>query len=305
MGGFLKNGTWHTSEDWENDGDGHFERQASTFRDGVADVASKRYHLYVSYACPWASRTLMVRAMKGLEDAIEVSVVHPFMGDDGWAFRPDDDDASTNDPVLGASFLRELYVAADASFTGRVTVPVLWDRERRTIVNNESSDIIRMFDRDFQSLATRDVVLYPEDRRDAIDAVTDDIYEPINNGVYRCGFATSQEAYEQAFEELFSALERYDRLLGEQPYLCGDEPTLADVCMFTTLIRFDPVYYVHFKCNGRLVAQHDNLPGYVERVRALPGVESTIHLGHIKRHYYESHEHINPQRIVAKGPLGG
>ncbi len=304
MGGFLKNGTWHTRDHWENDDDGHFERQATTFRDQVKDVAPGRYHLYVSYACPWACRTLMVRAMKGLEDAISVSVVHHFMGDDGWAFRPDEDEASTEDPVLGAHFLREIYVAADASFTGRVTVPVLWDRERRTIVNNESSDIIRILDRDFHGLATRELVLYPEEKRDAIDAVTKDIYEPINNGVYRCGFATTQKAYDQAFGELFEALARYDRALGDQPFLCGEEPTLADLCMFTTLIRFDPVYYVHFKCNGRLVAQFDHLPGYVERMRALPGVESTIHLDHIKRHYYGSHEHINPQRIVANGPLG-
>ncbi|HHH27696.1 MAG TPA: glutathione S-transferase family protein [Polyangiaceae bacterium] len=305
MGGFLKNGTWHTSSDWENDDDGHFERQATTFRDEVTDVAPGRYHLYVSYACPWACRTLMVRAMKGLEDVISVSVVHHFMGDDGWAFRPDEDEASTEDHVLGADSLREIYLAADASFTGRVTVPVLWDRERRTIVNNESSEIIRMLDRDFHELATRDVVLYPEARRGAIDAMTEAFYEPVNNGVYRCGFASSQKAYEKAFTELFDALAHYDELLGRQTFLCGEQPTLADVCMFTTLIRFDPVYYVHFKCNGRLIAQFDHLPKYVARVRALPGVESTIHLDHIKRHYYASHPHINPRRIVAKGPLGG
>ena len=246
----------------------------------------------------------MVRAMKGLEDAISVSVVHHFMGDDGWAFRPGDDEASTADPILGADYLREIYIAADASFTGRVTVPVLWDRQERTIVNNESSDIIRMLDRDFHALATRDVVLYPEVTRDSIDAVTEDIYSPINNGVYRCGFATTQKAYDEAFGALFDALDRYDDLLGGQPFLCGEQPTLADVCMFTTLVRFDPVYYVHFKCNGRLIAQYDHLPEYVARVRALPGIESTIHLGHIKRHYYASHEHINPRRIVAKGPLG-
>jgi putative glutathione S-transferase len=301
MSGMLREGEWVTKSDWKKSGDGSFQREPTTFRDPVTDVAPGRYHLYVSYACPWACRTLMVRALKGLEGAISVSVVHPFMGDDGWAFDPDEPRCDA-DPIHGARFLREVYLAADPKFTGRVTVPVLWDREEETIANNESSDIIRFFDRDFHELAVSDLVLYPESHKDRIDEVMEAIYQPINNGVYRCGFAGSQAAYDRAFAELFEALDHYDALLSNQRYLCGDRLTLADVCMFTTLVRFDPVYYVHFKCNGRLIADYDNLSGYLRELYQLPGVADTVSFDHIKRHYYRSHRNINPTQIVAGGP---
>lgn len=302
MTGMLKDGEWLTKSEWKKAEDGSFERQPTTFRDAPDGVAPGRYHLYVSYACPWACRALAVRALEGLGDAISVTVVRPFMGEDGWELGGDDEPLCNPDPILGARYLREIYLAADPKFTGRVTVPLLWDRERRTIVNNESSDIIRFLDRDFRHLAGRDVVLYPERDRERIDEVMDAIYDPINNGVYRCGFAGSQKAYERAFDELFEALDHYDELLGSQRYLCGDRVTLADICLFTTLVRFDPVYYVHFKCNGRLVAQYDNLPGYLRELYQLPGMADTVVMDHIKRHYYGSHAHLNPRQIVAAGP---
>ncbi len=307
MGGFLSNGEWVTKEKWENTEDGHFKRQTSSFRDWVKDDGdfepqSGRYHLYVSYACPWAHRTLIIRALKGLEDAISVSVVHYFMGDDGWTF--DDGPGVVQDPILEADHLRELYQEADPDYSGRVTVPLLWDRETHTAVNNESREILRMFDVAFDDFATRDVDLNPEGYHDQIEEAMDAIYEPINNGVYRCGFAGTQEAYEESFDTLFEALDHWDAHLEDNRYLCGPVLTEADICMFTTLVRFDPVYYVHFKCNGRHIYEYPNLSGYLREIYQLPGVADTVDMHHIKNHYYSSHENLNPKRFVARGPLG-
>jgi putative glutathione S-transferase len=309
MGGFLRDGEWITKEKWEQSEDGHFKRQVSVFRDWITQDPEARfqpgrgrYHLYVSLACPWAHRTLIVRALKGLEDAISVSVVEPYMGDDGWTFDPDHDDASTPDHLFGFDALRHVYTKADPTFSGRVTVPVLWDRETHTIVNNESSEIIRMLDQTFGELSTRDAVLYPEPLRAEIDAATDAIYEPINNGVYRCGFASKASAYAESFEALFDALDHWDAHLATRRYMVGDQLTLADVCMFTTLVRFDPVYYVHFKTNRQLIAQFPNLSGYVRDIYQTPGVAETVDLFHIKQHYYRSHTQLNPKGFVPLGP---
>jgi putative glutathione S-transferase len=309
MGGFLRDGEWITKEKWEQSEDGHFKRQVSVFRDWITQGPEARfqpgrgrYHLYVSLACPWAHRTLIVRALKGLEDAISVSVVEPYMGDGGWTFDPDHDDASTPDHLFGFDALRHVYTKADPTFSGRVTVPVLWDRETHTIVNNESSEIIRMLDQTFGELSTRDAVLYPEPLRAEIDAATDAIYEPINNGVYRCGFASKASAYAESFEALFDALDHWDAHLATRRYMVGDQLTLADVCMFTTLVRFDPVYYVHFKTNRQLIAQFPNLSGYVRDIYQTPGVAETVNLFHIKQHYYRSHTQLNPKGFVPLGP---
>lgn len=305
MGGRLVDGEWTTKEDWEKSKDGSFARQESAFRDhiepgGRYDVSAGRYHLYVSYACPWAHRTLIARALLGLEDAIDVSIVHPFMGDHGWEFRPADDADATADMLHGARHLYDVYTRADSDFTGRVTVPVLWDRAEGTIVNNESREILRMF-RALRPLGN-DVDLCPDDLRPTIDDTLDAIYEPINNGVYRCGFAGTQEAYERAFATLFEALAHWDEVLADRRYLCGDRFTEADICMYTTLIRFDPVYYVHFKCNGRLIRQFPHLSGYLRELWQMPALAETTNLRHIKEHYYTSHPALNPKRFVPVGP---
>ncbi len=305
--GKMIEGTWR-SDTWIRNQQGEFRREPTTFRDPIeADddatyrVEADRYHLYVSYACPWAHRTLIVRALMGLEDAIGVSVVHPHMLEDGWSFDTDFDGA-TGDRIGNRQFLRHLYSDADPNYTGRVTVPVLWDTERETIVNNESREIIRNFSTQFRELATNGVDLYPEKVRDEIDEVIDAIYEPINNGVYRSGFATTQEAYDDAVTELFEALQRWDDHLQDNRYLCGDVFTEADVCMFTTLIRFDPVYYGHFKCNIKHVYEFDNLWNYTLEIYQMPGIAETCRFDHIQSHYYYSHETINPTRIVPRGP---
>jgi putative glutathione S-transferase len=224
------------------------------------------------------------------------------MGEDGWEIRPDDDPEATADPIHGATKLREVYVAADSSFTGRVTVPVLWDRETKTIVNNESREILRMFATVMKPLGTEDRDLSPESLRPAIDAAMDRFYQPVNNGVYRCGFAGTQKAYEKAFGELFAELDHWEGVLGEQRFTCGDQLTEADIALFTTLVRFDPVYYVHFKCNGRLIQQYPNLSGFLRDVYQAPGVKETVSVRHIKQHYYTSHESVNPKRFVPVGP---
>ena len=303
MSGLLRDGVWVRESDWETDESGKFQRQQSVFRGRVSprDVAPGRYRLYVSYACPWAHRTLIGRSLKGLGEVIPVTAVHPLMLDEGWELRNDDGEPEP-EPELGATTLREIYVAADPRFNGRVTVPVLWDREARTIVNNESREILEMLDGPFAALATREHDLYPEGLRDRIDEIIDAIYEPINNGVYRCGFAGNQRAYEEAFAELFAALDRWDQALSSQPYLCGEQATAADICLFTTLFRFDPVYYVHFKCNQRRIVDYRHLRGFVRRFYQLPGVAATCRLDHIKRHYYGSHRQLNPKQIVPLGP---
>jgi putative glutathione S-transferase len=306
MGGRLVEGTWK-SGGWEPDEEGRFRREATRFRgrlsnDGSTEFPAEagRYHLYVSYACPWAHRTLLVRKLRGLESAISVSVVHPHMGDDGWAF---DEDPELRDALFGSRYLRDVYLRADPRFTGRVTVPVLWDKERNTIVCNESRLIIRGFDTALLELGNPEITFCPPGQAEAIDRVLDDIYEPINNGVYRAGFAGSQQAYDEAVAELFDALDRYDRLLGERRYLLGEQITEADWCLFTTLLRFDVVYHYHFKCNLRRIADYPHLSGYLRDLYQVPGVAETCRFDHIKSHYFWSHPQVNPTRIVPRGPL--
>ncbi|MGU3540058.1 glutathione S-transferase family protein [Methylobacterium sp. A54F] len=307
--GMLVDGAWQDRwYDTKSTG-GRFERKQSAFRNWVtADgspgpsgsggfpSAAGRYHLYVSLACPWAHRTLIVRALKGLEDAISVSVVDPHMGGEGWVFG--DSPGATPDPIGGAQRLYEVYLRADPRYTGRVTVPVLWDRERDTIVSNESAEIIRMLNAAFGGTGPD---LYPAALREAIDAVNARVYDRVNNGVYKAGFATTQAAYAEAFEALFAELDALEEALGRSRYLCGPL-TEADIRLFTTLVRFDPVYVGHFKCNRRRIADYPNLSNYLRDLYALPGVAGTVNLTHIKRHYYESHPTINPTGIVPLGP---
>ena len=304
--GKMIDGEW-TTQWYSSDDTGHFQREDTVFHDWVrADgstdfpVESGRYHLYVSWACPWAHRTLITRALKGLDEHVTLSAVDWFMGEEGWTFEGDDPDMIPDD-VNGATYLREIYKRADDNYTGRVTVPVLWDKERATIVNNESPEIMRMFDVEFDALATNDVDLYPEGYRDAIDETIEAIYNPINNGVYRSGFADTQEAYDEAVRTLFDALDHWEGVLDEQRYLCGDRFTEADICMFTTLVRFDPVYATHFKCNLKRLADYPNLWNYLKDIYQIPGIAETVNLRHIKNHYYQSHETVNPKRIVARG----
>ena len=305
--GRMIDGEW-TTEWYEPDEEGRFQRPETRFRDRVAADGSTRfapeagrYHLYVSYACPWAHRALIVRELMGLQDAIDVSVVHPYMGEGGWSFA-DDFAGATGDRLLGKAFMREVYSEADAHYTGRVTVPVLWDRETQTIVNNESAEIIRMLASEFQEVGTTDVGLYPEALRDEIDLVSEAIYEPVNNGVYRAGFAESQKAYEEAVGELFEALDALEAKLAGQRYLCGDRLTLADIHLFTTLVRFDPVYHVHFKCSLRRIEDYANLMGFTRDVYQTGGVAGTVDVDHIKHHYYCSHPMVNPKGLIAVGP---
>ncbi len=305
--GLLIDGVWH--KDWYDTArtGGRFVRQQSAFHGRVtADGSSGfkaeagRYHLYVSLACPWAHRTLIFRRLKKLEDVISLSVVDPLMGDDGWAFG--DADGCIPDSVNGAEFLHQVYTRAEPAYTGRVTVPVLWDKDRGTIVNNESSEIIRMFNGAFDAFAAADVDFYPAPLRDAIDETNADVYERVNNGVYRAGFATTQTAYEEAFEALFAALDALEARLSGQRYLVGEGPSEADWRLFTTLVRFDAVYYGHFKCNKRRLVDYPNLWGFARDLYQDPGVAGTVNMDHIKRHYYASHRTVNPTGIVPKGP---
>ncbi len=302
--GRLVDGQWSTQW-YQPDADGRFVRPETSFRRWVGDgpfaPVDGRYHLYVSWACPWAHRTLIVRALKGLERAIDISVVDYFMDDQGWRFDPEVPGA-TADKVLATEFLRDVYTSADPRFTGRVTVPVLWDKQRATIVNNESREIVRMFDHRFVGVAERDVDLAPTKLRGEIERVIDAIYEPINNGVYKAGFATSQEAYDEAVTALFEALDRWENVLAEQRWLTGERLTEADIFLFTTLIRFDLVYHTHFKCNRKRIVDYPNLWGFVREIYQVPGVAETCNFEHIRRHYYASHESINPYRVVAVGP---
>jgi len=305
--GMLVNGQWQSTRQQE-DQEGRFLRPSTQFHDWItADGASGfkaepgRYHLYVSLACPWAHRTLIMRQLKGLQDVIGLSVVDPYMGEEGWAFS--DGPGCIPDTVNGAAYLREIYLKADPQATGRVTVPVLWDKQTGTIVNNESREIMRMFDLELDALAQNDISFYPEPLQTQIDQTIDAIYQPINNGVYRAGFATRQAAYEEAVTELFAALDHWESVLEQQRYLCGDQITEADWCMFTTLLRFDPVYYVHFKCNLRRIVDYPNLWNYLKDLYQQPGVSETCDIWHIKQHYYRSHPNINPHQIVPKGPL--
>ncbi len=305
--GHLERGVWFPDDSFPTDRAGAFMRAAMSFRGRVSDdgstphpVAAGRYVLYVSYACPWAHRTLIARALLGLEQAIELAVVNPYMGKGGWSFAPAD--GVEPDPVHHAEFLREVYLAADSTFTGRVTVPVLWDKVASTIVCNESRDVLRMLATVFAPLGDRSRDLSPEPLRARIDEVIEQNYGPINNGVYRAGFARTQAAYEEAVLPLFDALDGWEKILGQQRFTCGDSLTEADICLFTTLLRFDAVYHGHFKCNVRRIIDMPNLWGFVRDVYQTPGVAPTCRLDHIKQHYYRSHTHINPTGIVPVGP---
>lgn len=300
--GHLDGGTWHVQQGFPTDASGAFTRAPTTFRGTVeADaVQAGRYHLYVSYACPWAHRTLVARALLGLDDAISVSVVNPFMGDQGWTFAPAE--GVIPDPIHGATNLWEVYRAADPKFTGRVTVPVLWDREANTIVNNESREILRLMSTRLATLGHGRVDLAPVALRPAIETALDAMYGTVNNGVYRAGFARTQGAYDRAVTELFAALEGWETRLGNSRFLCGDVVTEADICLYTTLFRFDSVYHGHFKCNLRRITDFPNLWGFVRDVYQLPGVAAVSNIDHCKQHYYRSHLHINPTGIVPAGP---
>ena len=305
--GVMVDGEWH-SGGVKTDERGAFRRAETSFRDRVtADGASGykaeagRYHLYVSLACPWAHRTLIFRSLKRLKDAISLSVVDPFMGEGGWEFT--DNPGCIPDSVNGARYLREVYARAKPDYTGRVTVPVLWDKERGTIVNNESAEIIRMFNSAFDAFGDAGRDFYPAELRGEIDAVNETVYEHLNNGVYKAGFATHQEPYEAAVAKLFETLDEIENRLSSQRYLCGARVTEADWRLFTTLLRFDPVYHGHFKCNLKRLVDYPNLWGYTRDLYQTPGVAATCNLEHIKRHYYESHETVNPTRIVPAGPI--
>jgi putative glutathione S-transferase len=302
--GYLNAGIWNDGWYDTRRSAGEFVRPQSTFRGRVSADGSSgfpaqpgRYRLYVSYACPWAHRTLILRKLKGLEGAIPVSVVEPVMSAEGWAFS-----AELPDDGNGFSHLHHVYTAAQPDYSGRVTVPVLWDAHRRTIVNNESSEIIRMLNSEFDAFTGVRTDYYPAPLRKEIDAINDYVYARVNNGVYRCGFAGSQGAYEQAFDSLFGALDELDDRLGKQRYLAGARLTEADWRLFTTLVRFDAVYCGHFKCNLRRIEDYHNLSNYLRELYQVPGVAETVDMDHIKRHYYMSHDHINPSRIVPKGP---
>ena len=311
--GLLVDGRWH--DQWyDTADDGEFRRDEATVRDWLsADggpgpdgqrghvAEAGRYRLYVSYACPWAHRTLIVRALKGLEDLVPVSVVHWRMLEHGWTFE--DGTGVTTDPVMDAKYLHQLYVRARPGMTGRVTVPLLWDQDTGTIVSNESSELIRMFNTAYDRLGARPGDFYPEALRDEIDAINDRVYPDVNNGVYRAGFATTQSAYEEAVRPLFDALDWLEARLSDDEWLVGGRLTEADIRLFTTLLRFDAVYHGHFKCNLRRIADYPALHAFVDRMMGLPGVRETVHMDHIKRHYYESHGTINPTGIVPLGPL--
>ena len=288
---------------------GRFARQTSAFRDWVTTdggsgypAESGRYHLYVSLACPWAHRTVILRELKGLQDAIGMSIVDPIRDEDGWKFT--DAAGTTADDVNGWTYLSEGYLASDPGFDARITVPVLWDTQTRRIVNNESADIIVMLNSAFDAFAADpDLDLYPAALRDEIDAINETVYENVNNGVYRSGFASTQDAYEEAVFPLFDTLDELEERLASRRFLLGEHQTLADWRLFTTLVRFDPVYVGHFKCNLRRIADYPNLSGYLRDLFQTPGVAGTVDLDQIKRHYYMTHGGINPSGIVPAGPV--
>jgi len=288
----LVDGEWRTDVEPHTDEDGAFDRVTTSFRDWVRDEpgadfqpAAGRYHLYVARNCPWAHGAALTRRLTGLTDAVTMDVVDPIREDEGWAFTPEKD-GCTPDTVNGADYLREMYVRADPEFTGRVTVPVLWDRERETIVNNESIEIMRMFATEFDDVGDPSVDLYPEGYRDEIDRIVDDIYDSINNGVYRAGFAASQSAYDAAVRDVFDALDHWDSVLADQRYLAGDRLTLADVRMFPTLVRFDECYHTAFKCNRQYLLQYEHLWPYLRDLYGTPGFSETVVMDHVKDQGY-------------------
>lgn len=304
--GKLVRGRW-VDEWYGKDTKGHFVRDETQFgeritKDGSSGYPAEagRYHLYVSLACPWAHRTLIARKLLGLEEAISLSVVHPHMGEQGWELR--DYPGAVVDTVNHAQFLHEVYTRAVPDYTGRVTVPVLWDIHQGRIVNNDSRVVLRMLSREMSRVSQSAWNLCPRELEAEIDRTIDDLYDPINNGVYRAGFASTQEAYEEASAELFRALDELEKRLSAQRYLLGGRFTEADICLFTTLLRFDVVYHYHFKCNLRRVADYPALSAYTRDVFQLPGVAETCNMDHIKRHYFTSHPHINPSGIIPVGP---
>lgn len=303
--GLLVDGVWHDKwYDTDKTG-GRFERSAAQFRNHIKNSAdaefpaqSGRYHLYVSFACPWAHRTLIFRKLKGLESHISVSSVHPLMLENGWEFA----DKPLDDPLYGNDFLYQVYLKADANYSGRVTVPVLWDKQTQTIVSNESADIIRMFNSEFNDLTGNHDDYYPAALQQQIDDINELVYHNINNGVYKCGFATKAKAYEEAFQQLFDALDTVEAILAKQPFLAGTQLTEADWRLFTTLVRFDAVYVGHFKTNWKRIVDYPNLWNYLKALYQHPGVAETVVMDHIKTHYYGSHKTINPTGIVPVGP---
>ncbi|MBZ0162771.1 MAG: glutathione S-transferase family protein [Notoacmeibacter sp.] len=312
--GLLVDGVWQ--DKWYDTAstDGRFKRQESAFRnwvtaDGAPGLSGEggfeaepgRYHLYVSLACPWAHRTLIFRKLKKLENVISVDVVHWYMAENGWEFRAED--AATGDSLHSSAFLHQIYTRARPDYSGRVTVPVLWDRKRGTIVSNESSEIIRMFNSAFDAWGDATLDFYPQPLRAEIDQINDIVYRTVNNGVYRCGFATAQAAYDEAYDALFETLDMLEDRLSENRYLLGGTLTEADWRLFTTLVRFDPVYVGHFKCNRNRIFDFPNLSNYLRELYQVPDIAETVNLHHIKSHYFASHETINPTRIVPRGPL--
>lgn len=312
--GLLMDGQW--VDRWYDtaSNQGKFIRSQSQFRnwvtaDGSAGPTGQagfkaeagRYHLYVSLACPWAHRTLIFRKLKGLEEMISLSVVNPLMREHGWTF--DYAQGVIEDPLHQAKFLHQIYTIADPKYSGRVTVPVLWDKQQNTLVSNESAEIIRMFNSAFDGIGAKAGDYYPEALRKEIDAINDEVYDNINNGVYKAGFATTQQAYEEAVYPLFEALDKVEKRLSENRYLVGNDITEADWRLFTTLLRFDAVYHGHFKCNLKRIEDYPNLSEYVRELYQWPGVAETVNMQHIKDHYYRSHKTINPTGVVPAGPL--
>jgi len=316
--GVLIDGVWNEQEPEQAKPDparaaGRFERAQTSFRNWVTpdgrpgptgsdgfSAAAGRYHLYVSLACPWAHRTLIVRALKGLEQIIPISVTHWLMAEQGWTFSPGE--GVIPDPLFNSRSLHEIYSRADTHYSGRASVPVLWDQHTQTIVNNESSEIIRMFNSAFDAVGAQPGDYYPKDKREEIDTLNARIYDTLNNGVYKAGFATTQSAYEEAVTPLFETLDWLDDILSQSRFLCDETLTEADIRLFTTLVRFDAVYNGHFKCNIRRILDYKNLWAYTRDIYQTPGVAQTVNFVHIKRHYYQSHKRINPTGVVPIGP---
>ncbi|WCN10457.1 glutathione S-transferase family protein [Marinomonas mediterranea] len=317
--GLLIDGKWHDQWYDTKANKGKFVRSEAQFRNWITsetqneqDAQSNfpaekgRYHLYVSLACPWAHRTLIFRKLKSLEDIISVSCVHPDMLSNGWEFKEEqnflDKDVTAGDPLYQSKFAHDIYTRADANYSGRVTVPILWDKKQQTIVSNESSEIIRMFNDAFNHITGNTLDFYPQERRNDIDEINEKIYHTVNNGVYKSGFATTQEAYEEAVLPLFKTLDDIEVILTNQDFLIDNQITEADWRLFTTLIRFDAVYHGHFKCNLKRIIDYPNINAYLQRLYETKGIKETVNLTHIKRHYYYSHDMINPSRVVPLGP---
>ncbi len=304
--GRLENGSWIVEDVISKSPTGEFKRQEQKFRDTIASNSpylpeNERYHLYASYACPWAHRTLIMRKLKGLERIIPISIVSPLMLQDGWTMKSDFPDV-IGDPVFSKTYLKDVYTKVDPQFSGRVTVPILLDKKSSQIVNNESADIIRIMNSAFNSLTGNNEDYYPQHLQSEIDEINADVYDNINNGVYKTGFALNQEAYDKNYKNLFAALDRIDNRLNGRLFLIGDRLTEADIRLFTTLVRFDSVYFVHFKCNRTMIRDFKNLGNYVRRLYDIAAFRTTTNFDHIKAHYYMSHKQLNPTQIVPRGP---